>query len=75
MRTTRNRSIRTLLAGALAAGSVALVLPASPVQAADVTVTVVDADGNPVERAMVAVVDSDGVALAGAIAEIGRAHV
>ena len=69
MRTTRNRSIRTLLAGALAAGSVALVLPASPVQAADVTVTVVDADGNPVERAMVAVVDSDGVALAGAIAD------
>ncbi|MDA2944138.1 MAG: hypothetical protein O3C33_00935, partial [Actinomycetota bacterium] len=66
---TNHRSIRTLLAGALAAGSVALVMPASPVQAADVTVTIVDGNGDPIERAMIAFVDADGAALAGAIAD------
>ena len=49
--------------------SAALVLPASPVQAAEVDITIVDADGDPIERAMVAFVDADGVALAGAIAD------
>jgi hypothetical protein len=63
------RSIRSLLAGMLAAGSIALVLPASPVQAENVTLTIVDADGNAIPRAMVAFVDADGVALTGAIAD------
>ena len=68
MATRRHRSLRTLIAGSLIAGSVALVTPGSPVQAAPITVTIVDEDGNPIERALVAVLDADGQALDGAIA-------
>jgi hypothetical protein len=69
VRTRQHRSFRTLIAGSLIAGSVALITPGSPVQAASVTVTVVDENGDPIERAMVAVLDGDGAALAGAIAD------
>ena len=68
VKTTRHRSFRSLLAGSLIAGSVALIAPAAPVLAADVDVTIVDEEGNPIGRAMVAVLDADGVALDGAIA-------
>ncbi|MGA1345495.1 MAG: hypothetical protein ACO35E_05925, partial [Ilumatobacteraceae bacterium] len=67
MRTRHNRSLRSLIAGSLIAGSVALITPGSPVQAA-VNITIQDADGNPIERALVAVVNADGEALDGAIA-------